>query len=64
MSWDTTEKIQIKKIYDNLGQAKAAVLPGVHAFTGADITGSFAGKGKLQCWKMFNRADEDVIQTH
>ena len=56
-------RIQIKKIYDELGPAKAAALPGFHAFTGADITGSFAGKGKLQCWKMFNQADEDVIQA-
>ena len=56
-------KIQIKKIYDELGPAKAAALPGFHAFTGADITGSFAGKGKLQCWKIFNQADQDVIQV-
>ena len=28
---------------------------------GADNTGSFSGKGKLACWKVFNRADEDVI---
>ena len=42
-------RIQIKKIYDELGPARAAALPGFHAFTGADITGSFAGKGKLQC---------------
>ena len=42
-------RIQIKKIYDELGPARAASLPGLHAFTGADITRSFAGKGKLQC---------------
>ena len=36
-------RIQIKKIYDELGPARAAALPGLHAFTGADITGSFAG---------------------
>ena len=56
-------RIQIKKIYEELGPAKAAALPGFHALTGADITGSFAGKGKLQCWKIFNQADEDVIQA-
>ena len=49
-------RIQIKKIYDELGQAKAAALPGFYEFTGADITGSFAGKRKLQCWKIFNQA--------
>ena len=41
-------RIQIKKLYDELGPAKAAALPRFHAFTGADITGSFAGKGKLE----------------
>ena len=56
-------RIQIKKIYDELGPARAAALPGLHAFTRADITGSFAGKRKLQCWKIFNQADEDVIQV-
>ena len=53
-------RIQIKKIYDELGPAEAAALAGFHAFMSADITGSFAGEGKLQCWKIFNQADEDV----
>ena len=56
-------RIQIKKIYDELGPVRAAALPGLHTFTGADITGSFAGKGKLQCWKIFNQADEDIVQA-
>ena len=37
-------RIQIKKIYNELGPAKAAALPGFHAFTGVDITGSLEGK--------------------
>ena len=37
-------RIQIKKIHDELGPAKAAALPGFHAFTGADIRGSLEGK--------------------
>ena len=56
-------RIQVKKIYDELGPARAAALPGLLAFTGTDITGSFAGKGKLQCCKIFNQADEDIIQA-
>ena len=56
-------RIQIKKIYNELGPARPASLPGLHAFTGADITGSFAGKGKLQYWKIFNQVDEDIIQV-
>ena len=28
-----------------------SALPGFHAFSGADQTGHFAGKGKLTCWQ-------------
>ena len=35
--------------------------PAFHALSGADNTGSFSGKGKLACWEVFNRPDEDVI---
>ena len=53
--------IRLKSIYQSLGAAKAAALPGLHAFSGAYNTGSFSGKGKLTCWKVFNTGDEDVI---
>ena len=33
----------------------------VHAFSGAGNTGSFSGKGKLTCWKVFSTGDGDVI---
>ena len=46
-------KISLKVLYINLGEITAAALPGFHAFTGADQTGRFAGKGKLTCWKTF-----------
>ena len=52
---------QAKVIYQSLGAAKAAAVPGLHAFSGADNTGSFSGKGKLTCWKVFNTGDGDVI---
>ena len=31
---------------------------GFHAFSGADVTGRFAGKGKLNCWKAVSRCSE------
>ena len=35
---------------DALGPARIAALPGFHAWSGADVTGSFAGKQKnLAC---------------
>ena len=48
-------------IFQCLGAATTAALSVFHALSGADNTGSFSGKGKLACWKVFNRADEDVI---
>ena len=54
-------RISLMPIFQSLGAAKAAALPAFHALSGADNTGSFSGKGKLACWKVFNRADEDVI---
>ena len=45
-----------------LGSAKVAALPGLHALSGADVTGSFAGKGKLTWWKiLLKEADEEEI---
>ena len=38
--------INLKHVAQALGSTKVAALPGLHALSGADITGSFAGKGK------------------
>ena len=46
-----------------LGPARIAVLPGFHAWSGADVTGSFAGKGKLACWKAFLEADSVCVDA-
>ena len=37
------KEVPIDIIYDALGPAKAAALPGFHALTRADITGKFGG---------------------
>ena len=47
----------------DLGARKAAALPGFHAFTGADQTGRFAGKGKLTCWQALNRCSVEVVSA-
>jgi hypothetical protein len=39
--------VSLKPIYEALGPLKASLLPGLHAMSGADVTGAFAGKGKL-----------------
>ena len=46
-----------------LGSTKVAVLTGLHALSGADITGSFAGKGKATWWKVFKEADGETINA-
>ena len=51
--------IPLGPIYEALGPNKASALPGLHAFSGADNTGGFAGRGKLAFWKIFRDARDD-----
>ena len=53
--------IPLKPIFTALGREHSAALPGFHAFSGADNTGSFYGKGKLTCWKAFFHTSRDVV---
>lgn len=53
--------IKLGPIVQALGPARTAALPAFHAISGADNTGSFPGKGKLACWKIFKDANEDII---
>lgn len=53
--------IDLKPTVKTLGPEKIAALPAFHALSEADRTGSFSGKGKLLCWKIF--AEEDSIIT-
>ena len=53
--------IELKPIAETLGPEKTAALPAFHALSGADNTGSFSGKGKLLCWKIFADADSSII---
>jgi len=55
--------VLLQPIYDALGSDVIAVLPGFDAFTGCDITGRFAGKGKKSCWKVFVKARKGVIRA-
>lgn len=54
-------KIKLQPIVQALGPAKTAAFPGFHAWSGADVTGNFAFKEKLECWKAFQEADDDCI---
>ncbi|PFX28580.1 hypothetical protein AWC38_SpisGene6717 [Stylophora pistillata] len=56
-------KILLSPIVCALGPDRTAVLPGFHAWSGADVTESFADKGKLTCWNTFIEADEDSVKA-
>ena len=59
---ETIEKsVKLQPIVRALGPEKAAALPAFHAFSGADNTGCFAGKGKSSCWRAFMEADREII---
>jgi len=53
--------IELGAIYSALGDKKTAALPSFHALSGADVTGSFSGNGKISCWKVFNNASEKTL---
>ena len=53
--------IKLKPVVETLGPEKIAALPAFHVLSGADNTGSFSGKGKLLCWKIFAEADSSII---
>jgi len=53
--------ISLGPIVNALGDEKAEALPGFHAFSEADITGRFAGKGKLTCWQAFSTCSVEAV---
>lgn len=55
--------ISLKPIVQVLGQDKTLALPGLHALSGADNTGSFSGKGKVACFKVMQENDEEIINA-
>ena len=56
-----TRVIPLEPIVETLGSTRLAALPAFHALSGADNTDSFAGKGKLKCWKAFETADDGTL---
>jgi hypothetical protein len=53
--------ILLKPIVDALCPNVTSALPAFHALSGAGYTGSFAGNGKLVCWKVFQNASDEII---
>ena len=57
------DPVSLRHIYTALGALKAAALPGFHAFSGCDSTGSLFKKGKLTYWKIFNSSDDKTLHA-
>ena len=51
----------LKSIYSSLGAEVCNALPGLHALSGADITGSFSGKAKKSWWNVFSNTTSDIM---
>jgi len=54
---------QTEPLWAALGPERAKVLPGLHAFSGADNIGRFARIGKPTWFKLFMEAKDDVIEA-
>ena len=54
--------LQIQPIWTALGVDRAKALPTFHAFTGADNTGRYSGMGKTAWFKIYLKAESDIIQ--
>lgn len=46
-----------------LDSLELEALPGSHAYSGADVTGTFSGKGKLSFWKAFKSCDKETKEA-
>ena len=57
------DPISLRRIYFALGTLKASALPGFHALSGSDTTGSLVGKGKLTYWKSFISSDDKTLRA-
>ena len=55
--------LQIQPIWTALGVDRMKALPTFHAFTGADNTGRYSGMGKTTWFKIYLKAESDIIQS-
>lgn len=55
--------LPLKSIYSSLGANVCNALPGLHAHSGADITGSFSGKAKKSWWNVFGKTTADIMEA-
>ena len=55
------KSLSLQTVHESFRIEKCNALPGLHALSGADVTGSFSGKGKRTWWNAFEKANTDVL---
>ena len=58
-----SREIPLHKLFNSLGRNHALALLVMHALSGVNVTGSFAGKAKTMFWNRFLEADSDVLEA-
>ena len=54
--------IPLHPLYNALGPHVVAALPGFHAFTGCDQTGTICGKAKISCWNTLKKLTNKCLK--
>jgi len=55
--------ISVCNIRNNLGQKRASALLRLHALTGSDVSGRFAGRTKYWCFKAYMSCDDAILDA-
>ena len=55
--------ISLGPLYNAVGGSVVVTLPGFHAFSGCDQTGTICGKSKISCWNALKKADEKFLEA-
>ena len=55
--------IPLGPLYEAVGEELVKALPGFHAFSGCDQTGTISGKSKVSCWNALKKAERSVLDA-
>ena len=55
--------IPLGPLYEAVGEELVKALPGFHAFSGCDQTGTISGKSKVSCWNTLKKAERSVLDA-
>lgn len=55
--------IALGPLHEAIGEELVNALPGFHAFTGCDQTGTICGKGKVSCWNTLKKSERPILDA-